>query len=231
MAAPPASFTGARQKSALSAERIAAEALSLIDSEGLEGFSFRTLAARLSCKAMSLYHYYPSKAHLFEALIDICIAEIVPPSADGWRERIRVFAQAFRQIALRHPGFYIYFATFRMNNRAGLGLLNQILKAFEETGLPAELRARHFRAMGYFLAGAGIEEALGYDRGPSSVNPVSDAEVARLFPAILAVGPYFAPKYRDMTFDAGLDALLDAIAADIARAQAGPTPAEPPARG
>lgn len=199
----------------LSAERIAQAAMALIDEAGLDGFSFRTLAARLGCKAMSIYYYYPSKAHLFEALIDICIRE-TPLAPDGdWREKLRAFCLSFRQIALAHPGFFLYFAIFRMNNRAGMGFLNRLLSVFEETGLPADLRARHFRAIGYYVMGAGLDESLGYAHGPSAVDPVPEDEVRRDYPAIAAVGPYFAGSHRALTFETGLESLLDGIDRDL----------------
>ena len=57
-----------QKRPALSGERIATEAMALVDEGGIDALSFRTLAARLRCQAMSLYHYYPSKQHLIDAL-------------------------------------------------------------------------------------------------------------------------------------------------------------------
>jgi AcrR family transcriptional regulator len=196
--------------------RITEEAIALIDSEGLESFSFRMLAARLGCQAMSIYHYFPSKAHLFEALVDILIAEAVDyPEAGTWQDRMRAAAGAYRKMALRHPGFFLYFGTFRLNNRSGLGFLERILRIFEASGLAAEHRARHFRIMGYYLVGACIDETIGYAKGPSATNPVPFEEARRDFPAIMAVGPYFGVERHKQTFDAGIDILIAGIEADL----------------
>ena len=55
---------------ALSRERIEIEALALIDAHGIEAFSTRKLGQRLGCEAMSIYHHFASKAHVFDALVD-----------------------------------------------------------------------------------------------------------------------------------------------------------------
>ncbi len=201
---------------ALSVERITEVALALIDAEGLDAFSFRTLAAQLGCQAMSIYHYFPSKAHLYEALVDICLADAVDyPESGDWAVRIRAATQAYRRMALGHPKFFLFIATFRLNNQAGMGFLNRILKIYAETGLTTEAQARHFRIMGYFLVGAMIDETMGYAKGPSSVNPVPFSDAQRDYPAITAVGPYFGTDRHKRTFDAGIDALIDAIRAEV----------------
>ena len=62
----------------LTADRIELTALEVIEREGLAGFSLRKLAAALGCTAMSLYHHYPSKGHLMDALIDRVVGELMP---------------------------------------------------------------------------------------------------------------------------------------------------------
>ncbi len=201
----------------LSAERILAEAFALVDAEGTDAFSFRVLAARLGCQAMSIYHYFPSKAHLFEAMVGVCIDEMtLPPPGEGWRAKLEHVCRDFRAMALRHPGFFAYFTIFRQNNATGLRFLNELLTVLEATGLPADRRAFHFRAIGYYIGGAGLDEALGYARGPSSLDPVPDEVARRDYPAIMAVGPWFASRYHEAIFTHGMTVLLDAIAADIA---------------
>jgi AcrR family transcriptional regulator len=201
---------------ALSAARITGAAMDLIDAEGLDAFSFRTLAARLGCQAMSIYNYFPSKTHLYEALVDICAAEALDFDDSGpWRDRLRAAAGAYRRMALNHPGFFLYFGIFRLNNTSGMTFLNRILTIYQATGLPDEARARHFRIMGYYLVGACIDETLGYAKGPSATDPVP-VDVARArFPAIMAVGPYFGTDRHKATFEAGVEMLIAAIEAEI----------------
>lgn len=197
----------------LSAERIAEVALAFVDAEGLSAFSFRILAKRLGCEAMSIYHYYPSKTHLYDAMLNICMAEIpVSGSGGDGLQQMREICHAFRAMALRHPGFFPYVAVHRLNTGPALTVLNGILKLFEATGKDAEWRASRFRSLGYYLMGALLDETSGYSRGPSAAEPIPDASVARDFPAVVAVGPYFAANYHLSTFEYGLETLLRQIA-------------------
>lgn len=206
----PATRKPRKRRQPLNAERIAAEAMLLVDEVGLDGFSYRNLAARLGCQAMSLYHYYPSKAHLFEALIDICISETpLPPENLPWRERLFRFCLTYRETALRHPGFFLYFATFRLNNASGLGFLDAIVRMMSESGLDTKRLALHFRTIGYYITGAGVDESLGYAKGSSAVDPVPGDVAGRDYPAIIGIGQYFGKAYHGEIFEHGLNELLD----------------------
>jgi AcrR family transcriptional regulator len=193
----------------LGAERIARAALDLIDRESLDGFSFRVLARELGCEAMSLYHYYPSKAHLFDALAEIYLSEIpAPPEDVSWIDQIRHICRSLRSAALRHPGFFQFMAVYRMNSRAGLAYLDGIVRVMEKSGLNPEMRARLFRVMGYYLTGAALDEALGYAKGPSAAEPVQTEDAKRDFPAIMGIGQWFSAEHHAKTFELGIEIIL-----------------------
>src|SRR5262250_1290298 len=71
---------GARKASAarvpLTRERIVAEALVQIEREGLAGFSTRKLGEALGVQAMSLYNYFPSKAHVLDAVVEFVLGQV-----------------------------------------------------------------------------------------------------------------------------------------------------------
>ena len=199
---------------ALSAERIASEAFALIDSGGVEAFSWRVLAARLGCQAMSLYHYFPSKQHLFEALVDQCLTTAGDFPDDGpWAGRLRGAAMAWRDMALAHPGFYPYLAQFRLNHAPGLALLERQIAIFEAAGLPPKSRARHFRAFGFYLNGACLDEVLG-PHSPGATAPLPFAKACETFPGLMTVAPFFSAERRLATFQHGLEVLIRGIEAD-----------------
>src|SRR5512141_847763 len=64
----------------LSRERIVQAALELVAEESLAGLTTRKLGERLGCEAMSIYHHYPSKRHLLDALVDHAIATVEIPA-------------------------------------------------------------------------------------------------------------------------------------------------------
>jgi hypothetical protein len=98
-----------------------------------------------------------------------------------------------------------------MNSPEGLRLLERIMSIFRRAGFPPEQTAKYFRLTGYYFMGATLDETSGYAKGPSAAEPVPDAIVARDYPTVVSVGPYFKPSSFDATFFAGLDLLLDGI--------------------
>jgi AcrR family transcriptional regulator len=196
----------------LSRERIELAALALFEREGVGGFSIRKLAADLGCQAMSIYHYFPSKAHLVDALLDRVVSGIPIPASDlPWVERVQGVARAYRAMALAHPKFFQFAVVHRMNTTAGLRFLEEVLTIFRDAGFDAETTARLFRAFSYYVSGAALDEAAGYAKGPSAVEPPSEEVVAREFPLVTAAGPYFKPQHHEATFETGLKMMLDGI--------------------
>src|SRR6478672_5502572 len=80
-----------RQKEQLTRERIVAEAIRLLDEEGLEALSMRSLGQRLGAGATSLYRHVASKDELIELVADEVYGEMeVPTISDPaeWRQAV-----------------------------------------------------------------------------------------------------------------------------------------------
>lgn len=198
---------------ALSRERIAAVALALVDREGLAALTTRRLGDELGCEAMSVYHHFPSKAHLMDALIDLMLADARASMAweGDWLERLRKAAHGFRAMALKHPKLFPFFAVHRLNTPSGVGYIDGIIGILRDAGFSDRDAARYFREIGYYLTGAALDESAGYANGPSAAEPVSSETIARDFKHLAAAAPYFQPGHFQATFEAGLEMLLEGI--------------------
>ncbi|QRY77213.1 TetR/AcrR family transcriptional regulator [Pseudomonas sp. PDNC002] len=193
----------------LTHERIETEALRLIEQEGLEGFSTRRLGTALGCEAMSIYNYFPSKAHILDALVDRVLSTVQFPSRDETAgARLRELVAQWRQLARQHARLYTWLALHRWNSRTGVAFLGEILDCFVAAGLDDEAAARGFRVLGYYVLGATLDEINGYAEGTSSLSPITDEELAEDFPLVSRAGEYFQPEHFDRTFELGLDVLL-----------------------
>lgn len=216
----------------LSSERIEAAAAELIEEIGYEAFSARKLAARLGCEAMSIYHYFPSLLHLRDALFDRFVAGIAVPSDDlPWADRVRRIAWAYRAQALRHPRFFQAVVLHRTNTATGLRFLENVVSIFRDAGFDLETAARCFRVLGYYISGGALDEAAGYAKGPSAVEPVPDAIAARDYPLLTEINPWFKAEHHEATFALGLEMLIgcmERLLADKARAK--PRPPAPKAK-
>lgn len=200
----------------LSRERIVRAALELVHAQGLAQLSTRQLGTRLGCEAMSIYHHFPSKAHLLDAMVDHAIASIEPPPAhlDPF-ERLRFMCYAHRAMAHRFPALFPLVAIHRLNTPTGVRYIDSVIATIRELEPDPEKASRQFRAMGYYLTGAGLEETSGYAKGPSAAEPVSDAYVAEHCKALISAAPYFQRPHWDATFEYGLQAMMESFGRDI----------------
>jgi AcrR family transcriptional regulator len=201
----------------LTRERIVAAALALVERGGLAAFSLRGLAAALGCEPMSLYHHFPSKAHLQDAMVDAVVGEFVAdlPTGDPLA-RLRAMMHAYRALAHRRPRLFQLLATHRLNTPVGVRVIDEAIRAVRGVIPDDRLAAQWFRALSYYVTGAALDETAGYAKGPSAAEPVSDAYVAEHCPNLAAAAPYFKPPWWDGTFELGLESLLDALRAAAA---------------
>jgi len=196
----------------LSRERIVEAGLAIVEADGLSGLSTRKLGERLDCEAMSIYHHVPSKHHLLDALVDHAIASFEWPAAElPPLQRLRAAMYAYRAMAHRWPALFPLVALHRLNTPTGVRFIEGILALVQAVVPDAELAARHFRTLGYYLAGAALDETAGYARGLSAAEPVDGAFIARECPRLAAAARWFQRPEWDRTFDLGVDALLQAL--------------------
>jgi AcrR family transcriptional regulator len=208
---------GRRSGAPLSRERILLAALEMTEADGLAALSTRRLGERLGCKAMSIYHHFPGKHHLLDAMVDHVIAAFEWPAAGpAPLERLRRALHAYRRMAMRWPALYPLVATHRLNTPTGVAFIEGMLALVQDVVPDAERAARHFRAIGYYMMGAGLDETAGYAKGPTAAEPVDDAYVARHCPRLAASARWFARSEWDATFTLGVEAMLAAVARDAA---------------
>lgn len=87
----------------LSHARILAEALDLLDTEGFEGFTMRSLAVRIGVTPMAIYHHFQDRDGLIRALGNSVYEDVVPPTTGSVRSRIAGLLAAYRAKVVRHP--------------------------------------------------------------------------------------------------------------------------------
>jgi AcrR family transcriptional regulator len=204
--------TGGPPREPLSAGRIVEAAFAVIEEVGLNEFSTRKLAQKLHCEAMSIYHHFPSKAHLMDALVDRSLADMVPVSEDrSFIENVRQVFSSLRAVGLKRPSFFQFLSVHRLNTPYALSKLDPAIAMFRDAGFDDRTAAHLFRLVGYYVMGATLDETNGYAKGGSSVQMVSDEELKRNFPNVYAVGPYFSAENWDAIFHRGLDILLAEI--------------------
>lgn len=200
----------------LDRDRIAAVALALIDSLGLDGCSMRRIGQELGVEAMALYHHFRSKGELLDAVQELLIGEIeLPDPADAPPiERIRRCMRSYRQIAVRHPRAFMLLAARRFNTPRAFGVYEQLLLMYADCGLAPREQAWWFRLMGGFVNGAGMAYVASIEHIPDPTRlQLQQAPQAIPLPHVAAAAPFLRIEGLDAAFEFGLDVLLGNLAA------------------
>jgi AcrR family transcriptional regulator len=154
-----------REQPVLNREQIVAEAVKLLDAEGLDALSMRRLGTRLGAAATSIYWHVASKDELVELVVDAAYGELeVPDAGDvtAWREAVTRFAHSTRSMILRHPWMAFLLA------QAGLAHLgpnltrvtDRLVALFEASGFTGrEVRQAANTVVSYVLGVATSEAA------------------------------------------------------------------------
>jgi len=204
---------GAAARVPLSRERIVAVTLALVEDHGLPAFTFRRLGDALGCEAMSVYHHFPSKRHLHDAMVERAIAGIGEPPADlDPIERLRFIGREYRAMAHRYPRLFHLVALHRLNMPAGVAFIERMLRHFHAALPDDRLAAQAFRIFGHYVIGAALDETSGYAAGPAAAAAVTDEFIARECPRLVAAAPFFRRPYFESTFELGFEMMLRGIA-------------------
>jgi AcrR family transcriptional regulator len=90
----------------LSRAKIAATAIRLADTYGLDGLSVRKIAKELGVGPMRLYDYVTNRSELLDLMIDAVYAQIAEAGQHSeWRATVLAVAHATRAAALDHEWF------------------------------------------------------------------------------------------------------------------------------
>jgi AcrR family transcriptional regulator len=93
------------RRPALTRHEVLTTALGLIDAGGVDALSMRRIGKALDRDPMRLYRFASSKEELLDGIVELVLADLCIPSAEGagWEDVLRRTARSFRDIALAHP--------------------------------------------------------------------------------------------------------------------------------
>lgn len=223
-------------KPRISQDDVVQAAIDIADREGLSAISMRTLAQAVGVSPMAIYTYVQSKSELLALMFDKVIGESDPlPPGLGWRESLAFVARARWEVSQRRPwllGLTLHRPPLGPNIVAKM---ETVMAALDGTGLTALDREIIMSVLHNYIEGA-LNEAR-ESREAEQRSGLTDAEWAglvqpalqeqldpRRFPHLTRLtvawrehgGRLTDPRQR---FEAGLQVMLDGIAAFIARRQ------------
>jgi AcrR family transcriptional regulator len=193
----------------LSRERITSAALALIGKGGLEAFSTRRLGEALGVEAMALYHHFPNRAALLDAVAERLIGSVeLPPASPDILAWLAETARRYVAVARAHPQAFPLLAMRRLNTEAGLLFVERILAALVAAGATPALAADVFRGIGAFANGAALAD-IAMRAGPALAD--RGVDVSRL-PNVARAARRLGAAQAKRQFEANLAMLMAGVA-------------------
>ena len=211
----------------LTRAEIAAAAVTLADTMGIDALSMRALAAELGVGAASLYRYVARKDELIALMVDAVMGTVQFEVRGDWRADLRSFARGLQATILRHPWLAIEGA-----GRTSLGpntaqCFERVLGAVDGLGLDIDEMLSMIETLDAYIRGRALEEIAdgeairrsGLDneqwmkiQAPYVEGLVASGRYPLLSRVVLyAHGPH-DPDRLKRGFDLGLERVLDGLA-------------------
>ena len=218
---PPDDGQGGRRT--LTRERVVAEALAAISSDGAQALSMRGLAGRLGVVPGALYRHVRGKEQLYDLIIDAVLGEVDcrADPALPWTSQVAALARRLRTVLEKHPGVAALLKTRDPLTPTSLALAEAFLAPLLAAGLAGREAARAFRliydyTLGFALADptSPAERRLRDTATREQLDAFLRSLPASRFPALAAHGTHAWDGDRDERFASGLDTLLRGIQAN-----------------
>jgi AcrR family transcriptional regulator len=148
----------ASSATALTPARIADVALGEIHANGRAALSMRTLAAKLGCEAMSLYHHVEGIEGVLDAVVDRMLETLLTQQSpkSGPRAALEAFARSYLAMAETYPQAFPLVATRLWRTPNALAAASCAIAWLRELGSTPRAALRNARVLGAYLNGAGL---------------------------------------------------------------------------
>jgi TetR/AcrR family transcriptional regulator, tetracycline repressor protein len=213
---------GESGRRALTRERVVAEALAVISTDGAQALSMRAIAARLGVVPGALYRHVRSKEQLYDLVLDAVLAEVDHQADDEapWTAQVAAIAHALRAALENNPGVAALLKARDPISPSSLTVAEAFLAPLRAAGLPGRQAALAFRLVYDYTVGFALgdptspaEQRLRDTATRQELHAFLRALPASRFPTLAADGIYAWANDRDERFRSGLETLLRGLQA------------------
>jgi TetR/AcrR family transcriptional regulator, tetracycline repressor protein len=198
-------------------ERIVATALNIIDEDGADALSMRSLAQRLGSGTATLYRHFANRAELIAHVVEYLLADTEVDGAKlaamSWQQACLTEAHAMFEALRRHKNIAPLLVEHVPIGPNAMARRERLIAVLLDNGFPAQLAARAHATLARYVLGFGIQLS---DHGVA--GELDDARLSEVFhgldpsrfPATVAVADAL-PVPLDVEFAFGLELILEGL--------------------
>jgi AcrR family transcriptional regulator len=165
-----------RGRPALPLDRILATAVELLDEQGAEALSMRSLAQRLESGTATLYRHFANRAELVSMVIDHILGEVQLDAALPWRQSCISFAQHMFDALSRHGNVAPLLIEYTPVGPNALANRERCLTVLLDNGFPPVVAAHAYATLARYILGFALQLA-----GTAAVGGRQDEELSATF--------------------------------------------------
>ncbi|MEU0413419.1 TetR/AcrR family transcriptional regulator C-terminal domain-containing protein [Streptomyces griseorubiginosus] len=199
-------------------ERIVATALQIVDEEGADALSMRTLAQRLGSGTATLYRHFDNRAALVAHVVDRMFGFVELKGDDllamGWEQALRTGAHTMFDALARHRNAARLLVEQVPMGPNAMALRESCIAVLLKSGFPPRVAAHAYATLGRYVLGFVAQvDAHGGAGQPddAQLSAAFQGIDPDLFPATVAVAASL-PVPIEEEFSFGIELLLSGLA-------------------
>lgn len=205
----------ARGRPKVSLDRIVEAAMEIIDTQGIDALSMRTIAQQLGSGTATLYRHFNGRADIISLVVDRIIADVVIEFTDaelGDRQSsLAAMARSMYRFLSRYKGIATLLTETMPNGPNSMVLRERLISFLLKNGFKPEIAARAFATIFTFVLGFAIQ---GDSQENSGSNEKSNIYLSGVdpdkYPSLNMVAKYL-PIPLDVEFEFGLQLILSGL--------------------
>jgi AcrR family transcriptional regulator len=210
-----------RGRPAIPLDRIVTTALQIVDDEGADALSMRTLAQRLDSGTATLYRHFTGRADLITHVVDLLYGSVeidaAKLSAMPWQEACKTAAYAMFDVLRQHPNVAPLVGADVLIGPNAMAAREGLIAILLDNGFPPALAARSYATLARYILGFAIQlTSHRDDLDDAGLSQVFHNLDPRQFPATVKVADNLPVPLED-EFTFGLEMIVDGLTQALAQ--------------
>jgi len=195
-------------------DRIIDTALQIVDEEGADALSMRTLAQRLESGTATLYRHFANRSEVIAHVVDRVFSEVEFNAeglgAMGWQRACESFAHATFEVLHYHRNVAPLLVEQAPTGHNAMAQRERLLAVLLDNGFTPQLAARSYATLARYVLGFALQLS-GHESDHEQLSAHFHKLDPQMFPATHTVANYL-PVPLDEEFALGLKLIVEGLA-------------------